>query len=240
MTDFETRILDEDAAEPPQPVLDAARADPRRRIAAQWAMETRDETPDAPAGAPAPAGQAPPAVRTADEASRETAAHAAARPDRSAVAAARAALTGMPGATTGGARAEPAPTPQTAAQPAPPPRTGSRAADRPQHEGAAAHAARARREALTATLAALAQTPEDVRLAPLLDAYEAAPEAELAQAAGALVALYLRAGTDTRRRLRPVLAEALRRGAATPLGAALSARLGAVAMPPSRPPEPDP
>lgn len=101
-----------------------------------------------------------------------------------------------------------------------------------------------RNKALNRALAGLLRNPEAVPLAGLMDAYRDATEAETEQAANALTACYLRAETETRRRLRPALAEAIRQAADTELAKALSARLGAIAMPssavPAPPPEPDP
>lgn len=242
MTDFDTRILEEDPKEPPLPATEAEREDPRRRIAARVAMETREEVPEAKAAA-AEAGTAPLAAEKAAEAEREIVAAVPAPPDRAAVEEAEAARTDVEGAATGGERENAAPAPETEADSAVAARAQLEAEDAAQRETAAERATRARRRALTAALAALAKAPEDVRLAPLLAAYEGAPEAEVAQAAGALLTLYLRADTETRRRLRPGLAEALRRGGKTPLAVALSARLGAIAMPPPAtptPPGPDP
>ena len=98
-------------------------------------------------------------------------------------------------------------------------------------EAVAQQEVRARRRVLTAALAGLGRAPEDLRLAPLFEAYESAPVAEVEQAAGAVLTLYLRAGTDMRRRLRPVLANAVHEAGQSPLALAMIARLGALAMP---------
>ncbi|ULB12640.1 hypothetical protein ORIO_23035 (plasmid) [Cereibacter azotoformans] len=101
---------------------------------------------------------------------------------------------------------------------------------------AEAEARRRRERMLTGALAGLLQGPEDAVLAPLIGAFEAAPASETALAADALVALYLRAEADLRRRLRPVLANLVRAAPASALGRALGARLGALAMPGAAPP----
>ncbi|WP_145111099.1 hypothetical protein ACN9JG_20400 (plasmid) [Cereibacter azotoformans] len=101
---------------------------------------------------------------------------------------------------------------------------------------AEAEARRRRERMLTGALAGLLQGPEAARLAPLVGAFEAAPASDTALAADALVALYLRAEADLRRRLRPVLASLVRAAPASALGRALGARLGALAMPGAAPP----
>ncbi|UIJ33160.1 hypothetical protein LV780_21275 (plasmid) [Cereibacter azotoformans] len=99
-----------------------------------------------------------------------------------------------------------------------------------------AEARRRRERMLTGALAGLLQGPEDAVLAPLVGAFEAAPASDTALAADALVALYLRAEADLRRRLRPVLASLVRAAPASALGRALGARLGALALPGAAPP----
>ena len=111
-------------------------------------------------------------------------------------------------------------------------------------EAEAASAARrqqaARRRALTFALARLLRDPAAALLAPLMEAYRTASEAEAEQAATALTTLYLRAETEERRRLRPVLSEAIRRAHDTELAQALQAMLGAIALPRPAPPPPPP
>jgi hypothetical protein len=98
----------------------------------------------------------------------------------------------------------------------------------------------ARRRALTWALARLLRDPAAAMLAPLMEAYRSASEAEAEQAATAVTTLYLRAETEERRRLRPVLSEAIRRAHDTELAQALQRMLGAIALPRPAPPPPAP
>nr|WP_298248517.1 hypothetical protein [uncultured Halomonas sp.] len=118
------------------------------------------------------------------------------------------------------------------------PRKGKAEARR---EKIAADASRSRQRQLTQTLAVMSQSPEAVRLDLLVASYQAAEPGEVELVADAVVAFYLRAEPDIRRRLRPALATAVREQSGAALALALSARLGALVMssaPPPAPPSP--
>lgn len=218
MTDFDSRILQDEAKEPPLPTTEAESEDSRRRIATATAMESQAAAPEAE--------RAQEAAKAAVKATTDTIDKAALEQARAAEKQARGAQTGA--STTEQKEPEAAGTVNTAEEDTEP-RTASE------------HPAQTRRRALTAILIGLAMAPEDTPLSPLFAAYEGAPEAEVAHAAGAILTLYLRTDTETRRRLRPTLSTALQRaGSRTPLALALAARLGAAAMPPPAAPSPGP
>ena len=196
MTDFDTRILDEERSEPlPAPAV-ADEQDERRTVLPPELLRPAGEPVRHPAGRRAPeAVRKPPADRRAPEAVRKPPAD----------------------------RRAPEPVNE-------PPATIERDVQQ--------RAVERRERLLVAALATLARTPENLRPEGLFAAYEQAPAAEVARAAGGFVTCYLRAGTAVRRRMRPVLAEALRRAGRAPLALAIAAHLGAIAMPPARPAAP--
>lgn len=215
MTDFDSEMMREDKPPLPLPATrEPLREGPRvlpsdPALMAAMAAARRPE----PAPEPLPAREELRGAGTAGV--RETAGDAPRR---------------APEADRAGDARRPAPEPDRAGD-------ARRPAPEPDRSAEAEAEARRRRERmLTGALAGLLQGPEDAVLAPLVGAFEAAPASETALAADALVALYLRAEADLRRRLRPVLASLVRAAPASALGRALGARLGALAMPGAAPP----
>lgn len=228
VTDFDSRILDEEPKRPPPPVPADERDDRRRpgvrgAAAARRAPATNPTPRREPEVEPPLAGHAPP-VGAVTPAARAMPADAEREPPGG---------TWAPQAGKAGEAAAPGPGDAERTEP------GARAA---AATGGGAHepgdtadrraAAERRRRLLTAAVTGLARAPEQVRLAALFTAYENAPRTEIVRAADAILTLYLRAETEIRRRLRPILAAALTRaGSGSPLALAVAAHLGAIALP---------
>lgn len=220
MTDFDTEMMREE--KPPLPVpadKDPLREPPRLladdpALSAAMAARERDDRPE-PAAEPAKAA-APemPRAAIARQEQEKRPAPAATDPEAQAVAARK----------EDEARA----------------RAHAEAKSRSAAQDMDSEARHLRARLLTRALAALLQAPEAVQLDPLLTAFATVAGAEAAQAADAIVALYLRSGADLRRRMRPVLATAVGQGPEGALARALAARLGALAMPAAAPPPPPP